>query len=201
MSERTADWERWQEEWKRGGSAQATVTAGLRQTAKARRGLFTSWLIESAIGAASLLLVIVALGHAGNPFEAGLGLAVGLGIGIVWVQRILLRRREHASETAASDDYLVAIRNLRSRQMRLAQFIWIVLGLELVFLIPWWVIGSRFHSRRLTDFGSVLSMWVPIVGFIALFVWSVRLRRKADLEMKDIDRLREEYRDEPRAEK
>ena len=201
MTERKADWERWQEEWQRGGSAQATVTAGLRQTANARRGLFISWLIESAIGAASLLLVIVALGHAGNPFEAGLGLAVGLGIGIVWVQRILLRRREHASETAASDDYLVAIRNLRSRQMRLAQFIWIVLGLELVFLIPWWVIGSRFHSRRLTDFGSVLSMWVPIVGFIALFVWSVRLRRKADLEMKDIDRLREEYRDEPRAEK
>ena len=201
MTERKADWERWQEEWQRGGSAQATVTAGLRQTAKARRGLFISWLIESAIGSASLLLVILALGHAGNAFEAGLGLAVGLGIGIVWVQRILLRRREHASETAASDDYLVAIRNLRSRQMRLAQFIWIVLGLELVFLIPWWVIGSRFHSRRLTDFGSVLSMWVPIVGFIALFVWSVRLRRKADLEMKDIDRLREEYRDEPRAEK
>jgi NADH:ubiquinone oxidoreductase subunit 3 (subunit A) len=129
-----------------------------------------------------------------------LGLAVGLGIGIVLAQRILVRRREHASETAASDHYLVAICNLRSRQMRLAQFIWIVLGLELVFLIPWWVIGSRVHSRRLTDFGSVLSMWVPIVGFILLFVWSARLRRRADLEMKEIDRLREEYRDEPRAE-
>jgi NADH:ubiquinone oxidoreductase subunit 3 (subunit A) len=200
VTERRADWDRWQDEWQRGGSAHATVSAGLRLTSKARRELLLSWLIESAIGSASLLLVILALRHAGNPFEAALGLAVGLGIGIVWIQRILLRRREHASETAASDDYLVAIRNLRRRQMRLAQFVWIVLSLEIVFLIPWWLVGSRVHSRRLTDLGSVLTMWVPIMGFIALFAWSVRLRRKSHLEITDIDRLREEYREEPRSE-
>jgi hypothetical protein len=200
MTERRPDWDRWQDEWRRGGSAQATVSAGLRLTSKARHELLLSWLLESAIGSASLLLVILALRHAGNAFEAGLGLAAGLGIGIIWVQRILLRRREHASETAASDDYLVAIRHLRRRQMRLAQFVWIVLSLELVFLIPWWLIGSRVHSRRLTDLGSVLTMWVPILGFIALFAWSVRLRRRSRLEITDIDRLREEYREEPRAE-
>jgi NADH:ubiquinone oxidoreductase subunit 3 (subunit A) len=200
MTERKADWERWQEEWQRGGSAQATVSAGLRLTAKARRELLFSWLIETVIGSASLVLVILALGHAGNAFEAGLGMAVGLGIGTVWAQRILLRRREQASETAASDNYLVAIRNLRSRQMRLAQFVWIVLTLELVFLIPWWVFGSRVHSRRLTDLGSVLTMWLPIVGFIALFVWSLRLRRRAYREIKDIDRLRADYRGELGAE-
>ena len=147
MTERGADWDRWQDEWQRGGSAQANVIAGLRLTSKARRELLLSWLIESAIGSASLLLVILALRHAGNAFEAGLGLAAGLGIGIAWAQRILLRRREHASETAVSDDYLVAIRDLRRRQMRLAQFVWIVLSLDLVFLIPWWLIGSRVHSR------------------------------------------------------
>jgi hypothetical protein len=200
MTESRADWERWQEEWQRSGSAQERVTAGLRLTAKARRELLLSRLIESAIGSASLLLVILALRHAGNPFEAGLGLSVGLGIGIVWVQRILLRRRERASETAVSDDYLVAIRNLRRRQMRLAQFVWIVLTLDIIFLIPWWVIGGRVHSRRLTDLGSVLTMWLPIMGFIALFAWSLRLRRRAHLEVTDIDRLRNEYRDEPGAE-
>jgi len=200
MTERGADWDRWQDEWQRGGSAQANVVAGLRLTAKARRELFLSQLIDSAIGSASLLLVILALRHAGNTFEAGLGLAVGLGIGIVWAQRILLRRREHASETAVSDDYLVGIRNLRRRQMRLAQFVWIVLTLDIIFLIPWWVIGSRVHSRRLTDLGSVWTMWVPIMGFIALFAWSFRLRHRAHLEVTDIDRLREEYRDEPRVE-
>lgn len=199
MTERRADWDRWQDEWQRGGSGQANVIAGLRLASKARRELILSRLIESAIGSASLLLVIMALRHAGNALEVGLGVAVGLGIGIVWAQRILLRRREHASETAVSDDYLVAIRNLRRRQMRLAQFVWIVLSLDLVFLIPWWLIGSRVHSRRLTDLGSVLTMWVPIMGFIALFVWSLRLRRKARLEITDIDRLREEYREEPRA--
>jgi hypothetical protein len=38
---------------------------------------------------------------------------------------------------------------------------------------------------------------MQIMGFIALFVWSLRLRRRAYLEINDIDRMREEYRDEP----
>jgi hypothetical protein len=69
----------------------------------------------------------------------------------------------------------------------------------LVFLIPWWVIGSRVHSRGLTDVGSVVTMWLPVLGFVALFVWSLRLRRRAHLEVQDIDRMRAEYRDEPDA--
>jgi hypothetical protein len=200
MTEPRVDWERWQEEWQRGGSSQATVTAGLRQAAKARRELLFVQVIETVVGSVSVLLVALALNHAGNPFQAALGLAVGVGIGLIWAQRILMRRREHASKTAVSDDYLMQIRSLRVRQIRLAKFVWLVLVLDLVFLIPWWVIGNRVHSRRLTDLGAVATIWLPILGFLALFVWSLQLRRRAQLEVHDIDRMRTEYRDEPDAE-
>jgi MFS superfamily sulfate permease-like transporter len=192
MTERPADWGRWQDEW-RGGSAQASVTDTLRLTAKARREQLFLWLIESVIGGAALLAVIFALMHSHNSYEVALGLIVGLGIGIVWLERILLRRREYAAETAVSDDYLAAMRSVRAREVRLAQFVLIVLSLELIFLIPWWVVGSRVHSRRITDFGSLLTMWLPIAVFVALFVWSLRLRRRAQLEMRAIDSMRAEY--------
>jgi hypothetical protein len=193
MTERSADWGRWQDEWRRGGSAQATVTAALLLAAKARREQLFLWLIESAIGGAALLAVVFALMHSHNSYEVALGLIVGLGIGIVWFERILLRRREYGAETAISDYYLAAMRSVRAREVRLAQFVWIVLSLELIFLIPWWVVGSRVHSRRPTDFGSLLTMWLPIVVFVALFIWSFRLRRRAQLEMSAIDAMRAEY--------
>jgi hypothetical protein len=80
--------------------------------------------------------------------------------------------------------------------VRLAQFIWIALAFELVFLIPWWVIGSRVHSRRITNIGSLLTMWVPILGFAALFVWSLRLALRAQRETREIDRVRDEDREQ-----
>lgn len=73
------------------------------------------------------------------------------------------------------------------RQARLAQFIWITLALELVFLIPWWVIGSRMHSRAITNVGSLLTMCLPIAGCVALIVWSVRSYRKARRLVQAID--------------
>ncbi|MGH7490598.1 MAG: hypothetical protein ACREMY_34045, partial [bacterium] len=173
---------------------QATVTGALRLAAKARREEFFSRIVESAIGGAALLAVVFALMHSHNSYEVALGLIVGFGIGIVWVERILLRKRQYAAETAISDDYLTVTRSVRAGEVRLAQFVWIVLSLELIFLIPWWVIGSRVHSRRLTDPGSLLTMWLPIVAFVVLFIWSLSLRRGARLEISAIDAMRAEYR-------
>jgi hypothetical protein len=103
------------------------------------------------------------------------------------VQRILIRGREHASDTAAANEYLASARILAVREMRLAQFIWITLGLELAFLIPWWVIGSRVHSRAITNVGSLLTMWLPILGFALLLAWSVGIYRKARRLRQGID--------------
>ncbi|HEY1953701.1 MAG TPA: hypothetical protein VGG76_12930, partial [Gemmatimonadaceae bacterium] len=177
----------------RGEGSPATPGGALRLAAKARRLELFSRLIEGAISGIALLAVIFALRHSHNPLEAAIGLVVGLAIGIVWLERILLRRVQFEAQSGISDDYLSAMRRVRVRESRLGQFVWIVLSLELIFLIPWWVVGSRVHSRRLTDPGSLLTMWLPIAVFVALFIWSLRLGRRAKLEIKAIDAMRAEY--------
>jgi hypothetical protein len=197
MSERPSpgDWEQWQAEWQRVGNADAAARGAARQIAKARRQLFVARVIEGAVAGAAILVTAAALRHAGNPFEAVLGLVVGIGIGALWIQRIRLREREDAAVAASSPEHLTMLASVRVWQVRLAHFIWIVLALELAFLTPWWVIGSRVHHRSFTDPGSWETVWLPIAGMVALFVWSVRLRRRARADLRAIERLRAQYRD------
>lgn len=190
-----SDWERWQAEWRWGGRFDAALQDAARQLARARRALFVAQLAESAVAAVAILVTAAALRHAGNRFEAGLGLVVGVCIGLLWIQRLRLREREDAGVAATSPEHLVALGSVRRQEVRLAQFIWMVLPLELAFLTPWWVIGSRVHHRSFTDPGSWLTVWLPILGMGALFVWSLRLWRRARTELGAIERLREEYRD------
>jgi len=197
MSERTSpgDWERWQADWQRAGHVAATAQVASRQIAKARRGLIVVRLIEGAVAGAAILVTAAALRHAGNPLEAGLGLVVGISIAALWLQRIRLRAGEDASIGGSSPEHLVILMGVRRQQVRLAHFIWIVLPLELAFLTPWWVIGSRVHHRTFTDIGSWQTVWLPIAGMVALFVWSWRLRRRARAELEALERLRAQYRD------
>jgi hypothetical protein len=197
MSERTSsgDWERWQQEWRRTGSGVAAPADARRYIARARRERLVARLIEGAVAGAALLVTAAALWHAANPFEALLGLVVGLAIGALWVQRALIREREDSAVAASSPEHLALLRGVRRQDIRLAQFIWLVLPLELAFLIPWWVIGTRVHHRSLTDVGSWQTVWLPLLGMLALFVWSVRLWRRARAEIHALDRLREQYRE------
>jgi hypothetical protein len=186
MNAHTRDWERWKTQWQRQTAEERT----LRLSPSNRRRLASIPILESVVAATLLILVVLALKHAASRYEAALGLGVGVGICGVWLQRVLIRRREHAWDASASNEYLVSARDLAVRQARLTQFIWITLALELVFLIPWWVIGSRMHSRAITNVGSLLTMWLPIVGCVALIVWSVRSYRKARRLVQAIDRAR-----------
>jgi len=197
MSERPSpgDWERWQGEWQRTEHAEPMARTAREQIARGRRELLVARLVESAVAGAAILITAAALRHAGNRLEAGLGLVVGVGIAALWLQRIRLRAREHAAVAASSPKHLAALTRVRLQQIRLAHFIWIVLALELVFLTPWWVIGNRVHHRTFTDLGSWLSVWLPIAGIVALFVWSWRLRRRARAELEAIEQLRTQYRD------
>ena len=197
MSERPSpgDWERWQSEWQRTEHAESMARNAREQIARGRRELLVARLVESAVAAAAILVTAGALRHAGNPLEAALGLVVGSCIAALWIQRIRLREREDSAVAAGSAQHLEVLGSVRRQEVRLAHFIWIVLPLELAFLTPWWVIGTRVHHRSLTDLGSWQTVWLPIVGMVALFVWSLRLRRRARAELLGIEGLRAQYRD------
>ena len=72
------EWERWQALWRRAGDAGAVAQDAPHQIARARRGLLVTRLVESAVAGAAILITAAALRHAGNPFEAALGLVVGV---------------------------------------------------------------------------------------------------------------------------
>ncbi|OLC06970.1 MAG: hypothetical protein AUH41_11430 [Gemmatimonadetes bacterium 13_1_40CM_66_11] len=197
MSERSSpgDWEQWQAEWQRAGKADAAAQDAPRQIARARRALAGTRLIESVVAGVAILVTAAALRHAGNAFEAALGLVVGAGIAALWIQRIRLREREDAAVATSSPQHLAVLGSVRRQEVRLAHSIWIVLALELTFLTPWWIVGTRVHHRTLTDPGSWMTVWLPILGMVALFVWSLRLRRRARAELRAIERLRAQFRD------
>jgi hypothetical protein len=189
MSRRDVDWDALRAEWLYNADAASGTAVVERQMRAARRGAFGEEVIGSGIAAAAVAFVALALRHAANPLEAALGIVVGAAICFIWLRRRDLARQEQRSLEERAADYLRIIRVVRQRQARLAQFIWAVIALDLVFLIPWWVIGSRVHSRRLGDIGSIETMWLPLLGMALLGAWAARMRRRALREAAAIARM------------
>ena len=190
----------WTDTWQRTTESPAAMREVSRRLARARRENTVVRIIEVAVAVSAVLLVALALMHAANAFEAGLGVFVGLAIVAIWIQRGRIRRREQSGDVASSVEYLLVLRRSRQQRIRLAEFVWIVVVLDVVFLIPWWIIGTRFHHRGFTDSGNWISMWLPILGFIALSLWALGVWRSARRELAEVDRLYASYRDEPRYE-
>ena len=138
MSESTPsrDWEQWQALWRRTGNAGAVAQDAPHQIARARRGLLVTRLVESAVAGAAILITAAALRHAGNPFEAALGLVVGVSIGALWIGRMRLRDREDAGVADSSPGHLAVLESVRRQEVRLAHFIWIVLRSSSPFSPP-----------------------------------------------------------------
>jgi hypothetical protein len=190
MTGRDIDWEMLRAEWLRTADAASAVASAERQMKIARRSVRAGDIIESGIAGVASALVGLALMHAANRMEAALGVLVGALIGAAWLRRRDLARDEQRALEATTSDHLAMMRTLRKRQARLAEFIWVILALDLVFLIPWWIIGSRVHSRRLSDLGSIETMWIPLLGMVLLAIWAARSRASAkrDLAVLDLKR-------------
>ena len=159
---------RWQEEWKGGGGAGGLPIVAPSQIAAASRQILIARIIEGVIAAGALGITALALQHAANAFAA----------------------------TASSVEHLALMENVRRQQRRLAHFVWLVIALELVFLTPWWIIGSRMHPRSFTDLTSWEALWLPILGILGVLAWSIRLNRRAGEEIRSISRVRERNSDE-----
>lgn len=186
----------WTDIWQRTTESPAATREVSRRLARARLENVVVRIVEGAVAVIAVALVALALMHAANAFEAGLGVFVGVAIVAIWIQRGRIRLREQSGDVASSVDYLLVLRRTRQQRMRLAEFVWIVVVLDVIFLIPWWIIGSRFHHRGFTDAGNWISMWLPILGFTALSLWALGLWRSARRELAEVDRLYVSYRDE-----
>jgi hypothetical protein len=196
MNEADIELLEWTDTWQRTTESPAATREVSRRLARARRENVVVRIIEGAVAVSAVALVALALMHAANAFEAGLGVFVGVAIVAIWIQRGRIRRRERAGDVASSVEYLLVLRRSRQQRMRLAEFVWILVVLDVIFLIPWWIIGSRYHHRGFTDSGNWISMWLPILGFIALYLWALGVWRSARRELAEVDRLYASYRNE-----
>jgi hypothetical protein len=196
MKESDSELLEWKDVWQLTTDSPAASREVSRRLARARRESMVVRIIEGAVAMSALGLVALALMHAANALEAGLGLIVGLAISAIWIQRGRIRLHEQEGDVASTVEYLGVLRRARQQRIRLAEFVWVVVILDLIFLTPWWIIGTRFHHRTLTDAGTWISMWLPILGFITLCLWALRVWRSARREIGEVDRLSASYRDE-----
>jgi hypothetical protein len=187
------DWAEWQRDWRAAGGAASSQAAADASLAKARIALILTPLVEAGLAGGALAVTGLALYHAAAAFELAIGFVVAASIAILWSRRVASRRNEHAAAAAGSVDYLTFLRSVRAQQVRLARFVWIVLSLELAFLTPWWIRGSRIHPRTITSVSAWMTMYLPIVIIIALYVWAERMRRAAVADAAQLDHAIEEF--------
>lgn len=176
------EWDRWEESWRAARSSQAELDGLVARTQRARRGCVLVRMLSTALTVAALAVVAAALRHAGNPVEASLGLVVAAGIVAVWLANARNQRRDGEQVEAAAIEYRAARRDLCGRQIRFARLAWIVIALDLVFLVPWWIGGISVHGARFSV-TQVLTIWGPLVVMAGVIAWTIRLHRSARGEL------------------
>jgi len=181
------DWERWEEGWRTSRASTTDVDALIARAKRARRGVLLMQLLSMALALLSLGVVGAALRHAGNAFEKTLGVVVSAGIVGVWLLGVVNQRRAIEKVEAPADEYRATRRTLCLRRERFAQLGWIVVALDLAFLVPWWVGGFAVHGGGF-HIWQILTIWGPLAIMAGFVAWTIVLRRAARAELERISR-------------
>jgi hypothetical protein len=176
------EWEQWESQWRTERTSPDELAAMLERTTRARRGIVVVRSLSILLAVAALAVVIAALRHAANAFEAALGLVVGVGIAAVWLMDAANQRDARAGAEAPTNEYRSTRRALCIRQDRFARLGWIVVTLDLIFLIPWWIGGIAVHGGGF-HLAQVLTVWGPLVLMAGFVAWTISLRRRARAEL------------------
>ena len=108
-----------------------------------------------------------------TPLEAVLAMAIAGTIAAYWAAAAAIERRQRDMLGAESHSYVTARRDWLRTELRVLHFVWIVVGLELAFLIPWWAEGMRIHFGGFMRPAALLAWWLPLTGIAAFAAWSV----------------------------
>lgn len=180
-----SEWDQWGTSWREAGSTPAELERMIERTSGARRAIAVERALSGAVAVAALTVVGLALRHAANRFEAGLGLAVAAGITAAWSVGDMNRRRAAEKLEAIPDEYLAARRALCLGRLRFVRLSWVVVALDLVFLFPWWMGGFKVHGSGFHA-SQILSIWGPLAAMTGFIVWTIRLRRVARAELRQL---------------
>lgn len=145
----------------------------IAQVRRAERARIAARLTRVAVVVASLGALLGAVAHAVTPLEAVLAWATAGTIATYWAATATFERRQHGILGAESHSYVTARRDWLRTELRLLHFVWIVVGMELAFLIPWWAAGIPIHFGGFTTTAALVAWWLPLTGIAAFATWSV----------------------------
>ena len=182
----TGDWEQWEARWRTARTSPEQLEAMIARARRARQSVVLVHGLSAAMAVGAIAVVGAALRHAGNAFEIALGLVVALGIAAVWLADVANRRRAGENLDAPEDEYRAARRALCVRQDRFARLSWIVIALDLAFLVPWWIGGVAVHGAGF-HLAQILTIWGPLALMAAFVSWTIALRKRARAELRGLD--------------
>ena len=177
-----SEWGEWEALWCANRVPMQSLEQMIARTKHARRTLRLIRVLSGALALVALGVVGAALRHAGNAIEIALGVVVGIGICAVSILDVINQRRAQESVEVPASEYVAVRRALCVRQLRFARLILLVTLLDLVFLVPWWIGGFRFHGAGFHTI-QLLTMWGPLALMIVVGSWAIRLRRLAQAEL------------------
>ena len=185
-----SDWGLWEGQWRGASASAAEIEGMIARTARVRRAMTLFRAVSLGIAVSSLGLVAVALLHAGNAFEASFGLLVGAGIAMAWFTDARNARDSGRQVEANRAAYLAAERRLCAGRLRFVRLARIVVALDLLFLIPWWIGGTRVHGTALT-IAQVETVWAPLAVMIGLTAWTFGERARVAAQLVQLGRVSE----------
>lgn len=177
-----SEWGEWEALWRANRVPAQSLEQMIARTKRARRTLRLMRVLSAVLALVALGVVGAALRHAGNAIEIALGIVVGICICAVWILDVVNQRRAQESVEVPASEYVTVRRALCVRQLRFARLVMLVILLDLVFLVPWWIGGFKFHGAGFHTI-QLLTMWGPLALMILVGSWAIRLRRRARAEL------------------
>ncbi len=178
----TSDWEQWQGSWQSEQIKAEVLDVLIDRTRRARSAVALTRVLSGVAAVFALLVVAAALYHAGNALEITLGGIVALGIIATWAVDSSNHARALESVEAGPEEYAAVRRALCSRRIRFVYLAWIVVALDIVFLVPWWIGGFAIHGFGF-HWDQIATIWGPLALMGWFVVWAGRMRARSVAEL------------------
>ncbi|HEX6749521.1 MAG TPA: hypothetical protein VF092_19660 [Longimicrobium sp.] len=190
MTQPESDWESWRSDWQ----ADAGPLPDARElVASETRRVRRAAAAEIALAALAVAGLAAALLHTPEREDIVRAVAVASLIVLALAIRLVQRRNRPSGGEATAAFVELSLRG-RVRQLRAIHFAWVVVALELAFLVPWWIDGFRIHREALTAPVFIAAWWLPALLLAALLAWTFRLHRRLRGEVSRLEALRAELR-------
>jgi len=189
------DWERWRETWHEGGEPAPPLSVLRKRFQREQRRIVLTIVAELMLALAAVLGIAAALVHTPSGYPAAWGAAVLILIAFTWMVDLVRRGGEWLPLRESTQTFLeLSLRRCR-RQLHAVRFTWILIALELVFLLPWWAGGLHAHVHTLHSPLVILLGWLPMSLIAGLFAWSLRLWYRLTSELGRLEDLQKKLRE------